>query len=70
MNELLTMISTYGFPMVITVYLLVRMEPLIRGLQKSVDTLTLVVSLQKDLRNENTEQLKKIVDEQIDKNIH
>ena len=70
MNEILTMISTYGFPMVITVYLLVRMEPLIRGLQKSVDTLTLVVSLQKDLRNENTEQLKKIVDEQIDKNIH
>ena len=66
MNEILKMISTYGFPMVITVYLLVRLEPLIRGLQKSVDTLTLVVSLQKDINNDNTEKLKKIVKQQID----
>ena len=64
MSEILEMVSTYGFPMVIAIYLLVRMEPLIKGLQKSIDTLTLVVSLQNNL---NTNDLEEIQDKLKDK---
>jgi hypothetical protein len=61
MDEIMPLISSYGFPMVITVYLLVRMEPLIRGLQKSIDTLTLVVSLQRNIQGTDLEQFQDIV---------
>jgi len=61
MDEIMTLITSYGFPMVITVYLLIRMEPLIRGLQKSVDTLTMVVSLQRNIRETDLEQFQDIV---------
>jgi hypothetical protein len=61
MEEIMTLITSYGFPMVITVYLLVRMEPLIRGLQKSIDTLTLVVSLQRNIQGTDLEQFQDIV---------
>jgi hypothetical protein len=61
MEEIMTLITSYGFPMVITVYLLIRMEPLIRGLQKSVDTLTMVVSLQRNIRETDLEQFQDIV---------
>jgi len=61
MDEIMTLITSYGFPMVITVYLLVRMEPLIRGLQKSIDTLTLVVSLQRNIQGTDLEQFQDIV---------
>ena len=57
MSEILEMVSTYGFPMVIAIYLLVRMEPLIKGLQKSIDTLTLVVSLQNNLNTNDLEEV-------------
>ena len=50
MEDVLVLISTYGFPMVMAVYLLVRIEPLIRGLKQSVDSLSLLVALQNDMR--------------------
>jgi len=63
MEELLIMVSSYGFPMVMAVYLLVRMEPLIRGLKESVDSLSLLVAMQgevkaRDLENYRAKYLK------------
>ena len=60
------MIGSYGFPMVIAVYLLVRMEPLIRSLQKSVDTLTLVISLQSNYNPNDLKDLKVALKNQLD----
>jgi len=42
MEQLFTLISSYGFPMVLSIYLLVRFEPLIKELKESVDTLIIV----------------------------
>ncbi len=58
MEDVLVLISTYGFPMVMAVYLLVRIEPLIRGLKQSVDSLSLLVALQNDLRAPELASLK------------
>jgi hypothetical protein len=46
MEELLRLCGTYGFPMVIAIYLLVRLEPLIRQLGDSIVCLTIVVAKQ------------------------
>ncbi len=55
MEELLIMVSSYGFPMVMAVYLLVRMEPLIRGLKESVDSLSLLVAMQGEIKARDME---------------
>jgi hypothetical protein len=65
-EDILEMIGSYGFPMVIAVYLLVRMEPLIRSLQKSVDTLTLVISLQSNYKPNDLKDLKVALKNQFD----
>ncbi len=57
MEELLLSLGNYGFPMVIATYLLVRMEPLIRELQKSVTLLTVVVARQSDVDLSAAQQL-------------
>lgn len=49
MEEMLTLIANYGFPMAVAGYLLVRLEPLIRELQKSVALLAVVVARQGDV---------------------
>ena len=57
MEEIFSLISTYGFPMVLSVYLLIRLEPLIRELKKSIDTLIILNNLDQDqiqqLKNKN-----------------
>ena len=55
MEELLIMISSYGFPMVMAIYLLVRMEPLIRGLKESVDSLSILVAMQSEVKARDLE---------------
>lgn len=45
MEELLKLAANYGFPMVVAFYLLVRLEPIIKELQKSVTILTVVVAI-------------------------
>jgi len=45
-EEMFSAFGNYGFPMVVAGYLLVRLEPLIRELQKSVALLTVVVARQ------------------------
>lgn len=62
MEELLALASGYGFPMVIAIYLLVRIEPLIKSLKESVDTLTLIVAMQNGMKFESFSDLKKKVD--------
>lgn len=59
MEELLQTIGNYGFPMVIACYLLVRIEPVIKDLQRSVTLLTLVVARQSDI---DLEHMKRIID--------
>ncbi|AHF07261.1 YvrJ family protein [Desulfitobacterium metallireducens] len=46
MEELLKLTANYGFPMVVAGYLLVRLEPTIKELQKSITSLTIVVARQ------------------------
>lgn len=46
MEEVLRLCTNYGFPMVVAFYLLVRLEPLIRQLERSVTALTIVVARQ------------------------
>ncbi len=46
MEEYFKLAANYGFPMVVTFYLLLRLEPLIKELQKTVNVLTIVVARQ------------------------
>jgi len=59
MEELMKLAANYGFPMVVAGYLLVRLEPLIKELQKSISLLTLVVARQSDV---DVEKLRQIVE--------
>ncbi|WP_027365056.1 YvrJ family protein [Desulfotruncus alcoholivorax] len=59
MEEIMKLAANYGFPMVVAGYLLVRLEPLIKELQKSITLLTLVVAKQSDV---DVEQMRQIVE--------
>jgi len=63
MEELLIMASSYGFPMVMAIYLLVRIEPIIRSLKKSVDSLSLIVADQNDFKNRDYEKIKVLLED-------
>jgi hypothetical protein len=58
-EEIFKLAANYGFPMVVAGYLLVRLEPLIKELQKSITLLTLVVARQSNL---DMEDMKRIVE--------
>ena len=47
MEQIFSLISSYGFPMVLSIYLLLRFEPLIRGLKESIDTIILLNDLRR-----------------------
>jgi hypothetical protein len=59
MEEYMKLAANYGFPMVVAGYLLVRLEPLIKELQKSITLLTLVVARQSDI---DVDKIQQIVD--------
>ena len=40
MEELLKLVTNYGFPVVVSIYLLVRLESRIAGLEKAIIILT------------------------------
>ncbi len=44
MQEVSTLISQLGFPIFVAVYLLVKLEPTLKGLQKTVIVLTIVLA--------------------------
>jgi len=57
MEELLKLAANYGFPMVVAGYLLVRLEPLIRDLEKSITLLTMIVAKQSNIDVEHVQQI-------------
>lgn len=57
MEDMFKLVANYGFPMVIAGYLLVRLEPVIKDLQKSITLLTLVVAKQSDIDMEQMQQI-------------
>ena len=59
MEETLKLAANYGLPMVNSLYVLVRLEPVIKDLQKSIMLLTMVVARQSDI---NIAQMQKIME--------
>ena len=59
MEEIMKLAANYGFPMVVAGYLLIRLEPLIKKLQKYIAMLTLVVARQSDV---DVDKLRQIVE--------
>nr|WP_161822200.1 YvrJ family protein [Sporotomaculum syntrophicum] len=59
MEEIMQLAANYGFPMAVAGYLLVRLEPLIRDLEKSITLLTMVVARQSNI---DVEQMQQIVE--------
>jgi len=57
MEEIMKLAANYGFPMVVAGYLMVRLEPLIRDLEKSITLLTMVVAKQSDIDVEQVQQI-------------
>jgi len=57
MEEILQLTANYGFPMVVAGYLLVRLEPLIIDLEKSITLLTMVVAKQSNIDVEQVQQI-------------
>ncbi|SFE59467.1 YvrJ family protein [Alteribacillus iranensis] len=48
MEEWMALISNVGFPIVVASYLLIRLEPIIKGLQESIASLALAIAAQDD----------------------
>lgn len=57
MEELFKLASNYGFPMVVAGYLLLRLEPTIRNLQKSINLLSLIIAKQNNIDLEEVGEL-------------
>lgn len=60
MEEMVQLAANYGFPMVVAGYLLVRLEPVIKELQKSIVSLTIVVARQSGME---FEEINKIIND-------
>ncbi|OPX87316.1 MAG: YvrJ protein family protein [Pelotomaculum sp. PtaB.Bin104] len=57
MEETLKLAANYGFPMVVAGYLLIRLEPIIKDLQKSINSLTIVVARQSGLEMDEVSRI-------------
>jgi hypothetical protein len=57
-EEIFKLAANYGFPMVVAGYLLIKIEPVMKDLQKSINSLTIVVARQSGL---DAEEIRKIV---------
>lgn len=60
---MLSMAGSYGFPMVMAVYLLVRIEPIIRSLKESVDSLFLLIAFQGEFNIKDSENVEEYLKE-------
>lgn len=58
MEEIFKLAANYGFPMVVAGYLLIKIEPVMKDLQKSINSLTIVVARQSGL---DAEEISKII---------
>jgi len=57
MEEIFSLISSYGFPMVLSIYLLVRFEFMLKELKASVDTLVILKNAEENKLNNNKHYL-------------
>lgn len=57
MEDMLRLAANYSFPMVVAGYLLVRLEPVIKELQKSITSLTVVVARQSGMEFEEISEI-------------
>ncbi|MCW2276892.1 YvrJ family protein [Heliophilum fasciatum] len=57
-EQLLRSVADVGFPIAIASYLLIRFEPLIKGLENTIHMLTLIIAKQQDL---NIEEVKPLI---------
>lgn len=60
MEQIMLFISNVGFPIAVATYLLLRLEPVIKGLQKSITGLTLVMAKQQGLNQEQMDKVKEL----------
>ncbi|TEB05657.1 YvrJ protein family protein [Pelotomaculum schinkii] len=58
MEEIFKLAANYGFPMVVAGYLLIKIEPVMKDLQKSINSLTIVVARQSGI---DAEEIGKII---------
>jgi len=58
MEEMFKLAANYGFPMVVAGYLLIKIEPVMKDLQKSINSLTIVVARQSGI---DVEEISKII---------
>ena len=58
MEEVFKLAANYGFPMVVAGYLLIKIEPVMKDLQKSINSLTIVVARQSGME---AEEISKII---------
>jgi hypothetical protein len=56
-EEFIILAGNYGFPMLVAGYLLIRIEPVIKDLQKSITMLTLVIARQSDIDVNQMQQI-------------
>lgn len=57
MEDMFRLAANYGFTMVVAGYLLVRLEPVIKELQKSITSLTVVVARQSGMEFEEISEI-------------
>ncbi|WP_059103411.1 YvrJ family protein [Shouchella shacheensis] len=57
MEEWIKLISNVGFPIAVASYLLVRLEPVIKDLQRSISGLTVVISKQNEVTQRQVMQV-------------
>lgn len=58
MEEMFKLAANYGFPMVVAGYLLIKIEPVMKDLQRSINSLTIVVARQSGI---DVEEISKII---------
>ncbi|MBS3970939.1 MAG: YvrJ family protein [Clostridia bacterium] len=57
MEEFLFAASNFGFPVVVASYLLIRIEPTLKNLQKSIALLTFVIAKQSEIDIKQAQQI-------------
>lgn len=60
MEGLVMLISNVGFPIAVAAYLLIRLEPVIKGLQESITGLTIMIAKQNSINQEQVDKILKM----------
>jgi len=60
-EEILRLCANYGFPMVVAMYLLIRIEPVLKELRDSVRCLTTVIAQKESIDLTDTKKLEEVL---------